>query len=187
MDELLTYLNTIRPLSLPLSDRIERIFTLRRFRTNSFLLREGDILDQNWFVVSGLVRCFFVQKDADISRCFLQKDDLLLTDLAFPEGQRSPAYLQALHDSTVLSCSRHEFNRLYHDYPEFEHHGRILIMRCLVRTYAVLDGIRMHSAKERYLFLEQNFPELLQSVPHKYLASYISLHEITLSKIRSNR
>jgi hypothetical protein len=51
----------------------------------------------------------------------------------------------------------------------------------------MLDGIKMQTARERYQFLLDRFPDLVQRVPGKYLASYLDMNEYTLSKIRRKR
>jgi len=48
-----------------------------------------------------------------------------------------------------------------------------------------LYSIRMLRAPERYRYLIDNFSELVQRVPSKYLASYLSVSEETLSRIKS--
>jgi len=95
--------------------------------------------------------------------------------------------LQALKDTDVLICPTSDLEHLYIEFPEFEHHGRILTRQSYVRVASVLDNIRMRSARERYQYLQREFPELVLTVPNKYLASFLGINKITLSKIRNNR
>jgi hypothetical protein len=48
----------------------------------------------------------------------------------------------------------------------------------------MLYSIRMRSAAERYDWLMNNYPELILRVPAKFIASYLDITEVTLSKIK---
>lgn len=188
MNELIAYLNSIRPLSPPLAERIKSLFKLRRLVKAAFLLREGDPDLLVVFVVKGILRYFEIKDNSDISKSFLQRHDIIINGIGLERSSPATGFLQALAaDTVVMTCPKKEFDRLYADFPEFEHHGRILNEQSYHRLYSMLDNIRMHSAQERYQFLQAEFPQLILSVPNKYLASFLGISEITLSRIRSIR
>ena len=187
MKELIAYLNTVKMMTPALADRIKKIFKLRRFEKGNFVLREGDESDPVIFVVSGLLRYFQIEDSVEISKCFLKRNDFLINGTAIAAGIPSTGFLQALADTEVLICSTADLERLYVDFPEFEHHGRILTRLSYIKVYSVLDNIRMRSARQRYEFLQREFPDLILSVPYKFLASFLGINQITLSKIRRNR
>ncbi|WP_188930189.1 Crp/Fnr family transcriptional regulator [Puia dinghuensis] len=186
MDEFLVYLNIIKPMSPALVDRIRKTFKLRKFNKATYLMRNGENQDRALFVLNGLIRCFSLEGGAEVSKFFLQQYDALDAGIIHPGGISSFEYMQAIVDSLVLTCSKQELDQVYSDYPEFERHGRIIAQRCFSRIYAVLNCIRMHTARERYLFLRREFPDLIETVPDTYLASYVGIHPVTLSRIRQN-
>jgi len=170
-----------------LSQRIRKIFRKREFLKGSLLLREGEKSDPVLFVVSGLLRCYQIEQTRELSKCFLRRNELLITGIGTPADGRSTGFIEALTDSKVMLCPRHELEHVYKDYPEFEHHGRVLTLRSYRQMYMVLDTIRSLPAKERYWFLQREFPHLVLSVPLKYLASYLGINQVTLSRIRKVR
>lgn len=74
---------------------------------------------------------------------------------------------------------------MYKTYPELNFIARVLTEKYYVLSEQRLYSLRKKRARERYEYLIDNFPELIQRVPSKYLASYLSVSEETLSRIKS--
>jgi CRP-like cAMP-binding protein len=55
-----------------------------------------------------------------------------------------------------------------------------------VNTINRLESIQFHTAKERYAALLNEQPNLLQRVSLKYIASYLGITQVTLSRIRAS-
>jgi hypothetical protein len=95
--------------------------------------------------------------------------------------------IQALEGSELYYIRFEELEEIYHDFPDFNFIGWELTAKYLKLWAQQLYGIRMLSAEERYKYLMEKQPEILLRVPSKYLASYLDINEITLSKIRGKR
>ncbi len=65
--------------------------------------------------------------------------------------------------------------------------ARVVTEKYYMLSEQRLFSIRMQRAQERYQYLIDNFPELIQRVPSKYIASYLSITEETLSRIRGKK
>lgn len=48
-------------------------------------------------------------------------------------------------------------------------------------------NLRKQKAEDRYQFMVRHFPDLLQRVPLKYLATYMGMNLETLSRVRGKR
>ena len=59
------------------------------------------------------------------------------------------------------------------------------ILEVLSRSFARLEAFSALSPQERYLQFQEEHPELIQRINHKYLASYIGITPVSLSRIRS--
>ncbi len=73
--------------------------------------------------------------------------------------------------------------QLYKDHPAFNVVGRVTTERYLFFLEIELYNLRKQKAEDRYRFFEKHFPELLQRVPLKYIATYLGLNLVTLSRI----
>ena len=186
MDEFLAFLNAIKPVSPELAAHLRKIFVLRHFKKNTFLIRAGSINDKMFFITRGLVRCYSLKGHVEKSKWFLKTGDVIASTESFRLQAPGTEYMQALMDTTVVFTTFPELEATYLRYPELERHGRIVTQRYSMLWYTLLDGIRMNSARERYRFLRDRYPDLVQLIPQKYLASYLGFNEITLSRIRAS-
>lgn len=187
MEEFLTFLNAIRPLSESLSEHFTKTLKIKQIKKRSFLVRAGQVNNHFFFIVNGLIRGYYVKQNREISIWFLKENDFIASIESYVTQQPSKETMQALEDCTVVYGSFADLDNTYLRFPELERHGRLITQKYSSLWYSLLYGIRMQTATQRYQFLIDKFPELLLRVPAKYLASYLSITEVTLSRIRSKR
>lgn len=94
--------------------------------------------------------------------------------------------MEALEETLLLCVNRQTLEALFRRFPVFERFGRLLYE-------ATFSKYKQHSlfrvrftARERYLHFLKNEPELLNRVPLKHIASYLSVTDTSLSRIRRN-
>ena len=89
-------------------------------------------------------------------------------------------------DSVAYSISRATLNQLYHSSIGLANLGLRLMDHQLLLQENWLINSGSPRAKERYLTLIKETPELLQYVPLKYIASYLWITPQSLSRIRAS-
>ena len=89
-------------------------------------------------------------------------------------------------DSVAYSISRIQPNNLYHSPSGLANLGLRLMDHQLLLQENWLINSGSPRAKERYLTLIKETPELLQYVPLKYIASYLWITPQSLSRIRAS-
>jgi len=72
-------------------------------------------------------------------------------------------------------------------FPETERAGRLILEEYYARLEERLISIQFKSAKERYLTLLKNRPEIIQRAPLGRIASYLGMKQETLSRIRAEK
>jgi CRP/FNR family transcriptional regulator, anaerobic regulatory protein len=185
MEKLLAFLDGIFPLSSELREELVRILKTRSFRRKEFLLRAGHVSRTIYFVEHGLIRCFYMLGDRDISAWFMKEGDVVVSVNSFFIQVPSAESIQALEDTTVHYIHYEELERLYHRFLSFNVHGRKVLTHYYCLSEQRTISMRSMKARERYAYLVDHHPELLQRVPRKYLASYLGVTEATLSNINS--
>jgi len=181
---LVKFLDSIYPLSESLQEHLLHILKEKKLSKKEYLLKAGRICEHIYFIQSGLVRCFYLNETAEVSSWFMKEGDVIISVESFFQQKPSNEYLQALEDSTVHYITYTELQNTYRQFPEFNFIGRILTEKYYTLSEQRLYSIRMKNGAERYQFLMDNFPELILRVPSKYLASYLGITEVWLSKIR---
>lgn len=115
----------------------------------------------------------------------MKEGDLIISVESFFQQKPSYESIQALEECTLISITYDELQYIYKTYPELNFIARVLTEKYYALSEQRLYSMRMQRAHERYKFLMDNFSELIKRVPSKYLSSYLSISEETLSRIKS--
>ncbi|GMN05374.1 hypothetical protein MTsPCn5_07620 [Croceitalea sp. MTPC5] len=92
--------------------------------------------------------------------------------------------LMAMSDCSVLYIPRAKLLELYEVSPSYERLGRKMLEHLVASQHQFAAILKNLSPQEKYAFIKEKRPQLLQQVPLKYLASYLGLARETLSRIR---
>lgn len=185
MEHLLAFLESVHPLSEELKLHLAGILKELVLPRKDFLLRAGSTSRRVCFIKYGLLRCFYSKDGIDISSWFMKEGDVIYSVESFLTQKPSYEYIQALEETSVFYITYEELMHIYETFPEFNYIGRALTEKYYVLSERRLYSLRMQRSQERYDYLLENHPELILRVPAKYLASYLGLTEVTLSKIKA--
>jgi CRP-like cAMP-binding protein len=185
MEELIFFLNSIRPLSKDTNDFLMSRLQFVEISKKSFVLREGDVCREIYFVTKGLLRCFYNKNEKDVSSWFMKEGDVVISVESFLKQTKSKENIQALEDCSLYYINYDELQLAYSNFSDFNTIGRILTEKYYLLSEQRLYSLRMQRASEKYLFLLNHFPQILLRVPLKYIASYLGITEETLSRIRA--
>ena len=144
-------------------------------------------MQEHQFHKKGLIRCFYHKGDQEISSWFMKEGDFIISVESFFSQKESYESVQALEECEVYSIEYPALQSLYKLFPEFNIIGRILTERYYVLSEQRLYSLRMQRSSERYQFIMDKYPEIIQRIPSKYIASYLGVTEETLSRIRSGK
>lgn len=75
--------------------------------------------------------------------------------------------------------------RLYDSHPDLERLFRKIFEASHVETVNRIESIQFHTAEERYKALLNEAPAIIRRVPLKYIASYLGITQVSLSRIRA--
>jgi CRP-like cAMP-binding protein len=184
MEELLAWLNAIHPLPHPLLERLRRKVKFRKLNRKEYLLEAGHVNREICFIKSGLLRCFYLKEGKEISSWFMKEGDVIVSVESFYEQIKSYEHIQALEDCEIFYISYEQLHALYNEFMEFNYIGRVLTVKYLILWTRQLYNIRMMTAKERYQYMQERTPELLQRVSGRHLASYLDINESTFYRIK---
>jgi CRP-like cAMP-binding protein len=187
MEKLLLYLNTIHPLSSGLIEHLQSILKIKELPKKAYLLRQGSICANISFIEKGLLRCFYVKEDREVCSWFMKEGDVIISVESFFKQKVSFENIQALEECVLYYINYNELQYIYRNFSEFNFIARVLTEQYYTLSEQRLYSIRMQRGYERYQYLRIHFPELIKRVPSKYIASYLSITEETLSRVRSRK
>ena len=185
MKELLIYINSIYPLSHGLEDHLTAILKLKELPRKTYLLRAGHVCRNICFIKSGLLRCFYLRDNNEVSSWFMKEGDVIVSVESFFQQKESYESIQALEDCEIYCIEHSQLEKIYRVFPEFNFISRVLLQKYYTLSEQRLYSLRMQRAQERYDYLIEHHAELILRVPAKYLASYLGITEVHLSNIKS--
>lgn len=184
MNDLLENINKIYPISISLQEHLLGKLKLARLPKKSFLLKEGRVCKNIWFINKGLARCFYDKDEKEVSSWFMKEGDVIISVESFFKQQPSKENIQAIEDCELYSISYEELHAIYYEFPEFNFIGRVLTEKYYTLSEQRLFSMRMQRASERYAHLMSHYPEIIQRVPSTFIASYLGITLETLSRIK---
>ncbi len=187
MEAFLTVCRAIHPLTSELEAELRRLVRPETVPAHAQLLAPGSVAQRLYFLETGLVRSYYLKDGREVTSWFMPEGNFVVSILSFFSRQPSHEYLQALEDCRLWSLSHEQVQALYQQFPEFNFIGRVLTERYYVLSEQRALHLRMLPAAERYERLLHGFPDMLQRVPLKLLASHLGLTPETLSRLRARR
>jgi len=186
MEELLALINSIYPVSRELRDHLRRVVKAKTVYKKEFLLKAGKISHSICYIQKGLLRAYYLKNNTEVSAWFMTDGDFIVSIESFYEQKESYESIQALEDTEMFYIDYDELEYIYKNFIEFNYIGRVITIKYLTLWAKQLFSIRNQTAEERYLWLLANRPEIILRVPAKYIASYLDITEVTLSRIKNN-
>jgi len=159
---------------------------LKKFKKKELLLEPGQMCPGNYFVLSGLVRQYYVNSKLNeqiiqfgLENWWIADQDSLLNK------QPSNTYLQTIEASEILLLRERSRVMLFEKIPALESYFRIMMQKSFVAAQRRIGFIFNQSDEERYRHFSKLFPEFMQRVPQYMLASYLGFTPQFLSRLRA--
>ena len=165
--------------------KYEHFFHQRSYPAKTVLLKEGDIARSLFFIKKGCLREGFTEGGREITFQFFFEGERVASFESFMMSRPSEMFIETIEPTTVNILKKKDFDFLIKKFPVLkEQFVRVIVMR--FTHYAKL--FRSHitnNPKQRYLELLNNEPRIIQRVPLQYIASYLGITPVSLSRIRS--
>jgi len=150
----------------------------------TILLKEGETSKNIYFVKEGCLRLWFNNEGKDVTFQFFFENRAVSS--FFGRGP-SMFNLESIEPSVIVKLKKSDFDTLLMTVPEFKD-GFLEIVLQRMENYAKLFLSRIKdNPQKRYLELLENNPQIIQRVPQHYIASYLGITPVSLSRIRNKK
>ena len=186
-------------MSHPLRDHIEAIsklndeefdhilshFTEKKLKKHASLIREGEFVHHEYFVLKGCLRTYVIDPTTgkEVTYQFAVENWWLTDREAFLNGTKATMMIDCLEACELLCISRENREKLGVELWKYEHYlnvksniGYVALQR---RMLTMITG----NAKERYEIFIRQYPQILNRVPKMYVASYLGVSRETISRL----
>ncbi len=187
MKELTEYFKKYNTLSEEAINAISAICKSVNIKKHKDLQPIGHTCRTIYFIKKGVARIYYYKGDIEITECFAFENSIIARVESLFTGKPSRKAIQMIEDSELIGISSAKLFELYDTFPEIERLFRKIFEAAYVDSVNRIESIQFHSAEERYNDLLNESPSVLQRVPLKYIASYLGITQVSLSRIRGIR
>lgn len=163
-------------------------FKQKKVPAKTTLLQEGEVSRKVFFIERGCIRVWFNKDGKDITFQFFFEGDRVSSTESFKKNIPSVVAIETIEPCTLWVVSKTDMDRMMRDGFEVpETRDKLLDMlfdRNIYYMKHCLSFIKDTPA-QRYLNLMKEKPEIVQRVPQHYIASYLGITTVHLSRIKS--
>ena len=160
-------------------------FTAQILQKGDFFVRQGKVCGQIAFINKGTLRTFYVNDKAEeTTSCFCTENNLTTSYKSFILQEPSNLSVQALEDTELLVINYDDLQKLYRTSIVWQNIGRAVAEKEYIVMEQYASVLNNETAKEKYLRLLKEQPNVLQKANVEDIASYLGITRRTLSRIR---
>ncbi|WP_159637709.1 Crp/Fnr family transcriptional regulator [Sphingobacterium composti Ten et al. 2007 non Yoo et al. 2007] len=183
--ELSKGLESIYPLSAEELDKIIAISEKIKLAKNEILIQQQHINKYIYFLEEGICRIYYPKEHKEVVLDFCFPGDIILPLNSYIHSLPTYEIVDALADCSVYRISIARLHELYETSLPIANWGRKLAELETLKIEERLMQSLFKSASERYADLLQKAPKLLHHIKLGYIASYLGVTQVTLSRIRA--
>lgn len=180
LDELIRKLKTNKTYWL----KYQEFFSEVKIPAKTLLFHEGESIENFYFITKGCLRLWFNNDGNDITFQFFFEKQVVSSFLVIEPGKFN---LESIEQSSVVILKKSVLDILLNLFPEMKNTFiQIIYQRLENYTNLFLSRIK-DNPQERYKELLLNYPEILKRIPQHYIASYLGITAVSLSRIRNRK
>ncbi len=161
----------------------ERLFIPEK----TVLLERGKVADRLYLIHKGCLRLYFYNNGNDITFQFFFENDIVASFDSLYYQQPSMFSLESIETAEISVIKRADFYRLIDESMDVRKlYEEKLIERFHTYQQLFLDHIK-YTPQQRFDKLIKEDPQIIQRVPQHYIASYLGITPVSLSRIRNRR
>ncbi|MGJ7033754.1 Crp/Fnr family transcriptional regulator [Niabella hirudinis] len=185
IDDFVTFLRQFVLLS---PDEVKQIMLpaiqVRTFNKKDILTRAGEVEGYMNFIKKGTLRKYYVQDKDEIIVQISIEGHLISSQESFYTRTPSEYFIDAIEPATVLSMQYQALEHVFASSHNMERLGRRVTEHTMVLKDKWQFSLIRQTPRERFLSFVDKYPEILQRVPQKYLASYLNIKPETFSRFK---
>jgi len=179
------HITSIAPLDAEVWAEMSEYWQPVLYKRKQVLTPIGSVERYIYFVIDGVQRAYIDRGGKDATLVFSYTGSFSGILDSFFLQTPSRYCLETLTQSSFLRIQHNDFLNLMARHRALESWTRIGLTGVLAGTLERNIELLSYSAEERFVTLLKRSPQVLNMIPHKYLASYIGVDPTNFSKLLS--
>lgn len=160
---------------------------IKSVRKRRLFVSQGKWCNEVGFILNGSFRFFFVKDGIEISNYFCFQNEFISSYRSFLKHEPSLINIEAMEDSLLICFSHASLQELLNDERimlKMERFGRKIAEYLICCYEERVVSFVTQTPEERYRLLLESGNDLLQKIPQHYVANYLGITAVSLSRIR---
>jgi CRP-like cAMP-binding protein len=168
-------------------NKFKQLFKREEIPARTVLLLEGKTSKKAYYIEQGCIRLCFNSDGKDITFQFFFEGEGVSSIESFLTDQPSLFTIECIEPCIIHSISKKDFFSILATSPPIKQQIEAEIFKRLVFYQKLFLSRIKDNPEKRYAELLEKNPMILQRVPQHYIASFLGITPVSLSRIRNRR
>lgn len=153
----------------------------------TILLSEGEISKKAFLIEKGCVRAWFNNEGKDVTFQFFFENSTVASAESFRKNISSYINIETIEPCVLWYIHKKDLNRIIEEIKDIPELRDKFINAIFERTFDYMKNFLSFikdTPTQRYLNLIQENPKVVQRIPQHYIASYLGITKVHLSRIK---
>jgi len=168
-------------------DEYMRYYTRIEVPAHTILLNEGDVSKNAFIIEKGCLRLWFNNNGKDITFQFFFENEAVSSAESFNKNIPSLFTIETIEPCVLYRIHKNDMEKILKELNEHPDTKEYLLSIAFERQFHYmkhfLSFIR-DTPTQRYINLIKEKPQIIQRIPQHYIASYLGITPVSLSRIR---
>ena len=178
-------IDNIGKLPEPSKNALKEIISEVTHPKGHILFRADKVETKVYFIKKGIVRAYTELADNERTFWFGREGDTVVSMKSYVSNQRGYENIELLEECELYEVRKRALHELFCKDIHIANWGREFAEKELLKTEERFIGRQFKTSLERYRDLMNHTPDLLQRVQLGYIASYLGITQVSLSRIRA--
>ena len=170
----------------PYWSEVAKLFVLKKIPAKTTLLEAGEISKYLFMVSKGCLRIFMIKEDGrEVTVQFFFENQMVASMESAFTGKPGMLYLETIEESEIIMIRLKDFRELFIKNEPLKNLLIGFLQQRLLYYSELYTSFILNTPEERYIKLLADNPGITERVPHYFIATYLGITPVSLSRIRS--
>jgi CRP-like cAMP-binding protein len=168
-------------------EKFRHFFKREEIPARTILLKEGNVSERMFYIEKGCIRLSFNKDGKDITFQFFFEGEGVSSAESFRNNEPSLFSIETIEPCTIHTLNKKDYAIVIERSSLIKEEMEQQIFRRLMYYQKMFLSRIKNSPEERYKELMEQSPHIVQRVPQHYIASFLGITSVSLSRIRNRK
>jgi CRP-like cAMP-binding protein len=168
-------------------EKFRHFFKREEMPSKTTLLKEGQVSERMFYIEKGCIRLSFNKDGKDLTFQFFFEGEGVSSAESFRNDEPSLFSVETIEPCIIHTLNKSDYLTMVESSPLIKQELEAQTFQRLMYYQKLFLSRIKNSPEERYNELLQNSPHILQRVPQHYIASFLGITSVSLSRIRNRK